>query len=561
MMRQRPAKQIRSLMKRIGEFRVSNGEYTSLGADAHERITKLMSSLSLVEAMSAIFHLAKLPEVEFYGYKLNPDKSVTVSNGALASIISIVLSNSAKSKVNPELSTRLVGMDLLAPVLDSAVCHNDDTDYGPPEKTDDLHRALHSYVPTIYTQEKLSTPLRNLLTRAASWYSIIPSEEVATCTPPEALDQYVQKEYGTSLTELGGCIPFFWAASEARSLFLWRHTFSNISNWASSPHKRFLDKISTTINSFGDPWVKEPSVPDLLPLRIPRILETPSILMGQFEGEPYYALPFPRALFNHFEETFYWKCFDHFKKLEGRATNTFSNWFGKVFEQYIYKLLAAVGTKKFRDLRELERLSIPAPDAMENLGYLVTFFEFKARRIHRKHLLYWGRESEEQLLEFSAEIIDQLLRFATRWQQMKQHPLRDIFARKAKVQFVIVTPGVFPINPYLKNEKWFAAELEKIRELLGLRKTPTIIFVGPEDVEVISRKKRKGVALGPQFSRFRRKAKDPYLSFAQWCLRGGGRYGLQNPVITQVLDWTLDKTFSVLNFNRKPVAGGAYAPD
>lgn len=151
-------------------------------------------------------------------------------------------------------------------------------------------------------------------------------------------------------------------------------------------------------------------------------------------NEEAYVVPFPRGLYNHLEETFYWKCFDHFKAIEKRGDNSFSNWYGNIFEAYCFKLLKSIASSKFESLKNMESLQIPSPDACEILNDTAILFEFKARRLHRKFLQIYSQESEKHMFKVAKEFIDQLCRFANAFDQKQSHPLKKKLEGKSRIR-------------------------------------------------------------------------------------------------------------------------------
>jgi hypothetical protein len=535
----------KQLDRMVGLLAVSQGQFNHLGSDSETRIKNLLRGHSITDVLTMTCIASHHGDLDVGGY-IQPmsGQPVVVTNNALAAIVSIALS--MYSKVTPfpvELCVRtpLKGTTDVA-MAKAAVCVNDDFQPHYDKTNNETKTFLRIWGPNLYLQERLSCVIRNLMARANALFALLPNSQPG-CSAPLLLDQFVSDRYGITTQEIATALFAFWAATQGSGdWLLWDATFANIPGWPNNYLGRFLEKFAVRFPDFGEPWKAEPTMPDRIALRIPKILETPIIEIGNLEGRPIYALPFRRALFHYFEESFYWACFDHFRDLEKHSDNTFSNWFGKVFEAYCHQLLAAVGTTHYSSLKFLEQSNIAGPDGWEDTAESTTFFEFKARRIRRQHCLEGNEKSEKAIYEVAKDIVDGYVRFAEQWDRNPAHPLKKARGAFAKhVSFVAITPSQFPINPMIEKCGWFHDEIKKIQVLLKLKNPPKLLFGSVKDLEGIPRTRANGTFIGNLWKQFSKDEDRELLTLYEWLMKK--RRGIVsscgiNPYLSSIIDQT-----------------------
>lgn len=517
---------IDALLNRVAVFRTSRGRFNSKGDNAEHRIRSLTSDFPILDWLTAIFYAAKNRDLEFGGHLVESDKQVTLSLNSLAVTASIALSAHSSTPISSALRTSLNLKTIRMHLLYCSLCYNDETNMGEATASDEKSVISNTLAPSKYNQAKYRVPPKFHLSRVYSWYCK-PTSPRQPSVPIE-LDKFVQQEYGVGINELAHCILLLWAVSDMKIPLIWPGVFQNIKNWPGSPAQLFLDKFSMPVEGYSRPWALAPSTKDIQS-GIPSLIAAPIISLGN----SVYCVPIPKLLYTHIEDTFYWKCFDHFRRIEGRPDNTFTNWFGKIFEEYAIGLLLGIAKNiYFRDLRYLEDLGVPSLDAAEILPDSATFFEFKNRRLYREHSVLWTSESEKQSESFGGEIVDQLVRFA------KVLPSRSELwnARIKKVRFVVITPYHLNINPFIQQAGWFKNKIQSIQTALNLSEVPQLIFLNQFDLEEWGKGgKEAGVKLGNYITEYMESSAYPYLDFADWLINSHPGLGC-NPTVDTNLE-------------------------
>jgi hypothetical protein len=530
---------LESALARVGTYLISDGRYNHLGPDAETRIHKLLSNNELDQLLFAVFELSSIPNLQFFGALSNKDGRVAIHNPALAAIASLGLS--AHSKSPHAIADNFEYRKTLDDIYAACLCFNDESDKPIRLNTrEQLDRWLAVLAPTMYLQEKWHSPLKNLFVRLAAWFTYIPVDN-PSCKADSKLAEFVIAEYGVSLSDIGQCALLLWSAWQLKTPLLRSSTFKNIKDWENSCFNKFLAHFARPLSEFTSPWSKLAPATGQLAARIPIILEHPVVLLEDSKRGPTYVACFPRAVFNHFEDFFYWKCFNHFRDIEKKSSNSFSTWFGGVFEQYGLNLLKGVGKHHtIHDLRAWQQLKIPGPDAAEILSDSITFFEFKIRRMRRETLLSWTEQSIEDALSLAKLFVTQIVNFAKHYSRNKSvHPLRDQLGHaKKKVTFVCITPIIIPINGYVKTKGWFDAEMHEVQKFLGLKCLPEIAFGGIRDLEVLHRRSKTGTFIGNIWRSYIKSDLCPYETFYDWNLRKNRRFATNatNPYLSEVLD-------------------------
>lgn len=517
---------IDALLNRIGIFRTSGGRFNSLGTNAEQRIRSLTKTYPILDWLTAIFHAAKNQDLEFGGYLPEADKQVTLTLNSLAVTASIALSEYSTTTITNKLCTSLNLKPVSLQLLYCSLCHNDETNMGDATSPDEKSVISNTLAPSKYNQAKYRVPPKFHLSRIYSWYCKPPSPRQPAA--PIELEKFVQQEYGIGIKELAQCILLLWTISEMRIPLIWPGVFRNIANWTGSPAQVFLDKFSLSLQKYSNPWALAPSTKDIQS-GIPSLSISPIVNLGN----SVYSVPIPKLLYTHLEDTFYWKCFDYFKNTEGRPDNTFTNWFGKIFEEYCMELLSAIAKKKyFRDLRYLEDLGLPSLDAAEILPDSATFFEFKNRRLYRKHSVQWTSESEDQLKSFGSTIIKQLVSFANALPSRS-----ELWHNKIKkMRFVVITPYHLNINPFIQQAGWFKSEMQSIQTALSLSETPQLLFLNQFDLEEWGKgQKGAGIRLNNFVIEYINSAAYPYLDFMDWLIKEHPGLGC-NPAVDANLE-------------------------
>ncbi len=520
---------IDSLLSHIGVFRISKGRFNDLGQNAIERIQHLVGKFSLLDWLTAIFHAAKNRDVEFGGKSIEADRETTITLNSLAVTGSIALAE-LKSIEQP-LKNSNDKLSAFKQLCYCSLCYNDETSTGPATETDEKSIISNGLVPSKYTQAKYRVPPKFHLSRIYSWYCNIP--DVKQLSIPPELDQYTVNEYGVGMKDFAQCIFLLWALSETRMPLIWSGSFKNIGNWVGSPTQQFLEKYSRRISDYTEIWALKPSTPDIQS-GIPLLCAYPIVNLG----EGIYSLPIPKLLYTHVEDMFYWKCFDYFKKKEGHADNTFTNWFGKIFEEYCLELLSSISKGKyFHDLRHLQDSKTPSLDAAEILPDVATFFEFKNRRLHRENSLLWSSESESKSKAIGDEVVEQILRFS---RILPSH--QELFNAKIKrVQFVVVTPYHLNINPFIQQAGWYKDALQSIQQTLSLSTPPELLFINQFDLEEWGKgRKTGGIKLGNYISEYLKSTHYPYVDFVDW-IGDAHPYLSCNPAVDKNLESVFKK--------------------
>ncbi len=519
------------LFKRGATFRCSSGQFNDLGRNAEQKINALLSGFTILDWLSAISKIAKNRKLELRGFQIDKDNQITISLNSLAVIASHALSIYAANPTPIKWQNSLETKEIIKKLLFCALCYNDETNMGDPVSRNEETVVSNVLVPTKYNQAKFRVPPKFQLCRIYSWYCDI--EASAPLDVPSDLDAFVQEEYGVTLSNLGHCVLFLWAVGELRNPFIWSQVFCNISNWTGSSAQIFLDKFAHDINKYSSPWTLRPESPDIQS-GIPMLYSHPVIHIGKIGDDDIYCVPVRKLLLIHMEDTFYWKCFDYFKNKEkGKAANTFTNWFGKVFEEYCIKLLRGIAENKFlKDLRYLEKESKPSLDAAEILPNSATFFEFKNRRLLRKHNISWTASSEHELKQRAMPIISQVVDFAETLKNRTELWNPNI----RQVRFVIVTPYHWNINVFICHSGWFHDEMCKVKIILGLQKIPELLFLNILDLEGWGKGNgTKGIILNNYLNEYMQSNEYPYLDFFDWITQKYPTLG-SNPVIDEAVE-------------------------
>ena len=517
---------IDALMDRCVPFRNSEGRFNALGKNAEQRVRSLTAAFPILDWLTVVFYAAKDRNIEFGGFRVESSKQVTLSLNSLAVTASIALAEHSNVPIDSHLNCSRDLGPIKMQLCYCSLCYNDETNMGDTTAKDEKSVISNVSVPSKYNQAKYRVPPKFHLSRIYSWYCKLPS---STQLPvPTELNKFVLQEYGVETKDLAQCIFLLWSISDMKIPLIWPGEFRNVNNWSGSPAQLFLDKFSRPVGNYSNPWALTPSTQDIQS-GIPSLSFYPIVNLGN----SVYSVPIPKLLYTHLEDTFYWKCFDYFKNLDGRADNTFTNWFGKIFEEYCIGLISGIAKKKyFRDLRYLEDLGLPSLDAAEILPDSATFFEFKNRRLHRKNSVLWTNDSEKQSESFGREIVEQLVKFAKALPSRTE--LWDIRIKKAR--FVVITPYHLNINPYIQQAGWFNNEMQSIQTALNLPKAPQLLFLNQFDLEEWGKgRKEAGIKLANYIAEYMDSSAYPYLDFADWLTKAHPGLGC-NPTVDANLE-------------------------
>jgi len=475
-------------------------------------------------------------DVDADGFAIEPNGEVAVSLPAMAHIASVALRLASEKGFKIDKGDEYVKPHKIKNTLDESfkyilplcLIYNS----FPAMKFDKTifdntaYRKLQLISPIVFAIERYTITLRHLMARCAAWYRGIPSKY--NIRIPTDVDEYILNQYGINGEELIVGNLSLYAAGMNNHVIV-KEIFRDIRNPEDHPARKLLRYSKTIADYKHDTIVKMSLAGDSIHNATASLIKYPIVNIA----DELWSIPIPRLLLNTLVETIHWNLYDHFLEVSGNTTNSYTKWFGKVFETYVVELMKSSFTRKMQS-EYIYNEKDKSPDLMEIHTDKALLVEVKARRPSLIVRRFDSPDAVAKVEEFIKETLGQVVNFIDKHcndgDAGKPHfrGIRDYIV-------IVVTPEWWPVNPLI--EIGFADSI--IKKCLDDNSHINSIrpyFVPVTDLEIIPRLKGHQFAYN-LFDAYLKSNLFPNSSFSDYIkLKSGINDQLINPYVADQFD-------------------------